>query len=301
MPRIRGKDWVFTVNNWTDHDVLHLQLLGESDQIQYFVYGYELAPTTGTPHLQGFVSLPRPREFSTVSSLLPQCHLERAKGKPCQCRDYCIKGNDYEEYGQVPERNQGKRTDFERLKDYLESATVPPTDRDLWENFPSLYGRYKRSVCHIRDLICTFPVPDLGQGELRPWQSELNARLGREPDDRSIDFVVDPAGNSGKSWFVNYYWKLHQKQCQILRVGKRDDMAHFIDPTCRVFFIDVPRGQTEFLQYVILESLKDGYVFSPKYESCTKYIPHNVHVVVMMNENPNPNALTHDRYNIINI
>lgn len=86
-----------------------------------------------------------------------------------------------------------------------------------------------------------------------------------------------------------------------MSVGKRDDMAHAIDETKRVFIIDVPRGSMEYLQYSVLEMLKDKVVFSPKYESRTKIIPHNVHVVVMCNEQPDMNKLTRDRYNIIEI
>jgi len=52
----------------------------------------------------------------------------------------------------------------------------------------------------------------------------------------------------------------------------------------------------EYLQYAVLEKLKDQIIFSGKYASSTKYIEHPVHVVVFSNEEPNMDALTLDRY-----
>ncbi len=293
-----AKRWIFTINNWTDEQLLHLRLIGESEQIQYLVYGRELAPTTGTPHLQGFVIFPGRRTLEHVSRLLPQGHFEIARTNPSQCREYCTKDGDFEEFGTLPGKGAGKRTDWDALKDWLREQPQPPSDTTLAEKFPSLYGRYGRSVRHFRDLFARYPVPTLGEYQLRPWQGELETRLAREPDDRTIEFLVDPSGNAGKSWYAGNYHRRHQCDSQILRIGKRDDLAHVIDPECRVFFIDVPRGGMEHLQYVILESLKDGYVFSPKYDSTTKKMRNKVHVIVFSNEEPSSTALSRDRYMI---
>jgi len=55
--------------------------------------------------------------------------------------------------------------------------------------------------------------------------------------------------------------------------------------------------QGDFIQYDFLEELKNGYVFSPKYESKNKSFP-TPHVVVLMNEIPDKSKLSEDRYNI---
>jgi len=46
--------------------------------------------------------------------------------------------------------------------------------------------------------------------------------------------------------------------------------------------------------------LKDRFVFSPKYDSKTKWLSNQPHVVVFMNEHPDMTKLSHDRYRIIN-
>ena len=64
---------------------------------------------------------------------------------------------------------------------------------------------------------------------------------------------------------------------------------------------DCPRSkQGEYIQYDFLEEVKNGYVFSGKYEPRIKRfkVPH---VVVAMNEYPDMEKLSADRYNIITI
>ena len=142
--------------------------------------------------------------------------------------------------------------------------------------------------------------PNLVDGTLRPWQRQLDDKIAREPDDRRVVFVVDPGGNKGKSWLVRY-WFSTRDDCQRLSIGRRDDLAYAIDVTKRLFVFDIPRGDMELLQYSILEQLKDRMIFSAKYQSTCKVIPHKVHVVVFCNEEPNMTKMSSDRYKICRI
>lgn len=113
--------------------------------------------------------------------------------------------------------------------------------------------------------------------------------------------MVDKKGNQGKSWFAQYYYQTHPGTCQIIVPGKKADMALVINPDCRVFFFDCPRSkQGDFIQYDFLEELKNGYIFSGKYESCMKRLE-TPHIVVLMNEEPDTHKLSKDRYKIINL
>ena len=150
-------------------------------------------------------------------------------------------------------------------------------------------------MLRMRDLLR--PKPKLQEGDPTEWQSELLRELESDPDDRQVIFVVDPEGGKGKTWLIGYYYTKYEDS-QILGIGRRDDLAHAVDPTKRVFFLNVPRGHMERLQYGFLEQLKDRQVFSPKYDSRTKIMRHKVHVVVMCNEFPDLKAMTADRYNI---
>jgi len=123
--------------------------------------------------------------------------------------------------------------------------------------------------------------------------------LEQSPDDRKIIFVVDPVGNMGKSWFLKWWISKYPASTQRLSIGKRDDLAFAIECHRKYFLFDIPRTQSEFMQYSVLEQLKDRMIFSSKYESCNKMLTNVPHVVVFMNEEPDYNKMTADRYEVI--
>ena len=88
---------------------------------------------------------------------------------------------------------------------------------------------------------------------------------------------------------------------QILSIGKRDDLAHAIKIDTKVFLLDIPRDSMQYLQYSVLEMMKNRIVFSPKYSSQTKILHSTPHIVIFSNEEPNMAAMTEDRYNIITL
>lgn len=294
MPRIQAKRWVFTLNNYTAGEEQLLSDLLNSEHVEYGVFGREVGDS-GTPHLQGYVIFAQRKEFNQAKRLLGQrVHLEKSNGTPGQAAAYCKKDGDFEEFGSLPEKSQGKRSDWERLRDWCKEQTQYPSDYELMEQFPTLFGRYDKRVRSICNLLIN---PDPIQiGEPRQWQRDVGDILDGQPDDRRVLFVVDEEGNSGKSWMKRWYWAKNQQKVQLLSIGKRDDIAHALDERKSIFIFDVPRGSMEYLQYSVLEMIKDGIVFSPKYESGTKMLTGNSHVVVLCNEEPDMNKLTRDRY-----
>ena len=151
------------------------------------------------------------------------------------------------------------------------------------------------------DLFCPAPrlVPENVQ--LRQWQQSVHDLVDQEPNDREVIFVHDDNGNTGKSYLTRYWFSVYPDMVQLLSIGKRDDLAHAIDKSKRLFIFDVPRGGMQFLQYTILEQLKNRVIFSPKYDSTTKVLKQVPHVVVFCNEEPDRNKMTRDRYKVVHI
>lgn len=292
-----SKHWCFTLNNYNDEEHARLVALGSTPECEYIVIGRETGDS-GTPHLQGYVCFVNRKTLASCKRLISdRAHLESARGTPLEASTYCKKDGDYYEHGNVP-AGRGKRSDWELLLEFVTTLDRRPTDKELWLKFPGLRGRYQSG---IRQMIETFhPLRPAGQGDLREWQSALEARIQDPPDDRKVHFVVDPLGAKGKSWFVRHCLRTRE-DVQLLKIGKRDDLAFCIDESKKVFLIDVPRNNMQFLQYPVLEMLKDMTVFSPKYESRLKIFTGPVHVFVFCNEHPDMDALTHDRYEIISL
>lgn len=97
---VNSRRYCFTLNNYTDDDFLTIQAWSNVD---YLVVGRETAPTTGTPHLQGYVVFRSAQRPSAVHRLLPSAHWQIANGTSTQNREYCIKGGDYVEEGENPD------------------------------------------------------------------------------------------------------------------------------------------------------------------------------------------------------
>lgn len=293
---VQSQRWCFTINNYDDHVQGRLcQALAEDTVVKYAVYGREVGEQ-GTPHLQGFIIFKQRKrpagvlEFFSPVGVHP--HIEAARASSHQAAEYCKKDGDYEEFGSPPSV-PGQRNDFNEFKAWVLEQPRKPTPQLVASEFPQLYLKYSRIMEWI-ELI--YPVQPLQDGQLRPWQVNLQAKLLDEADDRKIIFVIDEHGGCGKSWFQRWWFTKYGTDTQLLGVGKRDDLAHAIQPDKRFFLFDVPRTQLEYFQYSILEQLKNRVVFSPKYSSRVKVLEQTPHVVVFTNEEPDRTKLTGDRF-----
>jgi len=294
--------WTFTLNNYTPEEVELLNTWGSLPSTKYLVYGKEIAPTTGTPHLQGFFILSTKASFSLIRREFP-CRRASAlrsavKSSPI-CSEYCKKDGDFTEFGECP--FPGKRTDLSVTREWIDEFTRnngrAPTEREVALTRGDAFIRCHRALMHYARV--TAPPPQLRVGELRGWQSELEQQLEEAPvDERKITFYVDPEGNKGKTWFTGYMFTKFPDNVQIIGSGRKEDMAYALDATKCIVFLAVPRGGMEFFQYSFVESLKDRMVFSTKYEPVMKIMIRNPHVIVMCNEYPDETKLSADRFDI---
>jgi len=93
-------NWVFTLNNYTPE---HEAILQKMDY-HYLLYGREVAPTTGTPHLQGYVQLKKRVRRTALVKLIPT-FWEPANGDVTD-QSYCKKDGDFVELG-IPHSTKG--------------------------------------------------------------------------------------------------------------------------------------------------------------------------------------------------
>lgn len=135
----------------------------------------------------------------------------------------------------------------------------------------------------------------------RKWQADVVALYDETPDPRKIHWYVDIEGNNGKSFLTRY---MVLKHGVLVASGKKQDIFHAIakrleDPTdyslFKMVILDIPRHSAEFVNYGLLEEIKNGLIFSGKYEGGTFAFP-IPHLLIFANMEPDYNKFSLDRW-----
>lgn len=134
--------------------------------------------------------------------------------------------------------------------------------------------------------------------KLRPWQTKMLNIIEFCESPRQIIWLVDPVGNNGKT-FLSYYLR---DMCQAIRVPNvnSNDFA-FAYKYQKIVVFDYTRESKDHINYDLLEDLKNGSIWSPKYQSAVKSWKYNVKVVCFANFPPKLDALSHDRWYILEL
>lgn len=146
-----------------------------------------------------------------------------------------------------------------------------------------------------------------------PWQKLLkNQLLIKEPDDRIVDWLIDPVGNTGKSSFARAYCSEDTTDAILMKIDNLDRMElslinkinhyrdrYYKDP--KIIFFDFPRA-SNMLQVMqataLMEDAKSGYLesnFGGKHKNIKIS---NVHVIVLANTAPDLSVLSVDRWRL---
>lgn len=117
----RSRHFRFTFNNYTEEDIKTMIEAFINDGVIYYIFGKEIAPTTGTPHLQGHISYRHPRSWEAVKKRFSQRISWRTSEIPNKSAEYCKKDGNYTEWGEAP-KGRGKRTDICAVKEVIEKG-----------------------------------------------------------------------------------------------------------------------------------------------------------------------------------
>lgn len=232
VPQERASLWCFTLNNPTAEDRLRLDGLRLRGLVTYLCYGDEVAPTTGTPHLQGFCRSSRPLDLGKMRLILLGCHIERCYSNAAKAVAYCRKDGRFVEWGELPEGPAGKaKRDYAQIvstckdgkleeldpqvlfmhyntcKRLRQDYAVPPPDMDntcgVWLQGPPGGGKsfHARALC-----------AEAGSMYLKPCNKWWDSYQGQEDallDD--FDLGHKCLGHHLKIWADRYAFAAEQK------------------------------------------------------------------------------------------
>lgn len=152
---VKSRDWNFTWNNYPSNFVDELLEKLDSSTIRYIIMGRELAPETGTPHIQGFVMFRNPRAVGknmrrsgkpharSLRGLFPTISWHKVYSTPHVAAAYCRKTDvNAIEFGERP-MPSGERTDIHSVAAELLAGAKPT---DLVVSHPAEYIKYGKGI-----------------------------------------------------------------------------------------------------------------------------------------------------------
>lgn len=205
-------NYCFTYNNYTEDGEENLKLYLQ-EHCKYAIYGHETAPTTGTPHLQGFLSLKKKQRMQTIQNiLLPRginMSLLIANGTGIQNRVYCTKADPehYFEHGDIGLTGQGSRTDLLEIAEKLKEGTTLET---IAYDYPVEWIKYnkgiislnsamkKRKIPAFRDITVTVLVGTGGVGKTYKAITDCIALTMQHP------YICNIPTKTSPTWWDNY-------------------------------------------------------------------------------------------------
>ena len=145
------------------------------------------------------------------------------------------------------------------------------------------------------------------------WQLFLEKNiLIKNPDDRTVDWIVDPVGNTGKSSFARCYVSKELTDGIFMKIDNLDRMElalikkiewyrskHYKDP--KVLLFDFPRAsdiKKVLAATSLMEDVKSGYLESNFGGNYKQIQIGDIHVIVFSNSCPDLSVLSVDRWRL---
>jgi len=158
----------------------------------YLIYGKEIAPSTGTPHLQGHITFKNPRTLSGVIKIMKGCHV-LVSDFPTSSAEYCKKDANFVESGIRPKTQKEKG----QLGAAVYEAAFEAAKRGDMDSIPaSLRLRYYRTLKEIAKDHMTEPADTNGTTGIWLWGE---AGVGKSRKARA-DYPGAYKKNTNKWW-----------------------------------------------------------------------------------------------------
>ena len=138
--------------------------------------------------------------------------------------------------------------------------------------------------------------------EWKPWQADVLKICDSERESRIINWFWSEKGDVGKSYLARY---IALKYDVIICDGKKNDIFNQIrvkieeeEKEINIVLLDIPRCNMDYVNYGVIEQIKNGLIYSGKYEGGMCVFDHP-HVIIFANEEPDYDKFSKDRWNVV--
>lgn len=164
----RNRNFCFTWNNYDEDSKIFLSTLA----CKYVAYSEEVAPSTGTKHLQGYISFKQPKSIQQARLVLQGCHVETMLGSIAQNEEYCSKAGILIEHGEKPISNDNKgraeKLRWQNARSLAKEGKLDDIDADIFIRCYSTLKRIKSDYASKPepiDPICIWIYGTTGTGK----------------------------------------------------------------------------------------------------------------------------------------
>ena len=263
----RGRKWCLTVHGQHQSDYDRLVTFFDTDAVSCALIAREFGKNKIHPHWQAYFELLK--SLNNVKTNLKELlghenfHVEKAQGTKQANVRYVYAVEKYWEVGFV---------------EYTKNVEVPYDYQDTKPNF-------------WRNIV------------LRPFQEDILNIAKSQPCDRTLHWIYEERGNTGKTILAEY---LHIFHGAIITGGSAEDMKHAVarwqeitgkNPI--IIIVDLARSDRfDISSAKGIESIKNGLFFSGKYESAMVHAVNKPHVFIFANVKPDEALFSLDRWQI---
>nr|QTE03451.1 MAG: replication-associated protein [Anser anser CRESS-DNA-virus sp.] len=263
----RTRAWMITWNNYTPEDIEFWKSY-VPDKCEQWAWQLEVAPTTGTPHIQAALYFKAQRTFTAIKKDLPKCNIQAVENWAA-ASTYCQK---------VKSRDESEEGDANIIDKKKEKEKPKVTVKD--------------------------PMDGINK---KQWQIDIDTIIEKpaEVSDRKIYWYYDINGAAGKTTYAKHL-AIRLVDRFLYLGGKANDIKSAIaqmvekgnNPDVCIF--DFVRSCESHISYDAIESVKNGIFFSGKYES-NMVVFNTPHVIIFANFKPDLDKLSRDRWVIRSI
>lgn len=152
-------NYIFTYNNYTNEGEESLKNW-LALHAKYAVFGHEIAPSTGTPHLQGYLSLRKKMRMTTIHGKLREINvnlsLQVARGSANENRVYCTKADKDNMYecGDINQCSSSRSDLREVAENVKKGKRIDEIFEDNGSTFIQYHAGIKAAVALVEKKIC---------------------------------------------------------------------------------------------------------------------------------------------------
>lgn len=235
-PQSQVMKWVFTYQNY-NHNINYKEYLLVNTHIKRAVLGYETAPITGLPHLQGYVEFIRSQRLSFVRRIFPDAHWAPSRRPSTANWIYCTKSGRFDTIGNFSVEMQRASSVALPVSVMLKGLLNQPTSLQakVSNEYSNKFQYYQYMVPLLENVASRWKQYDSWKVKLLyPWQYTV-LRSVMTQNDREVLWICDPQGNHGKTFLgiLGRYLQILYHFALLDGIISCRDLVHIVDAGVR--------------------------------------------------------------------